>query len=112
MGRSPSAKSHTLTTRTHKNRIPDKTASFNKNITDFAELHERFPVREYSLTPDEGCVAFLSKEGNFPMDAMTVTVNFWFLFSMCLIFLVIGLIIGVQIVLGAHSRRDRGPYRY
>ncbi len=45
------------------------------------------------------------------MDTMTVSVNFWFLFSMCLIFLVIGLILGVQIVLGAHNRRDRGPYR-
>ncbi len=45
------------------------------------------------------------------MDAMTVTVNFWFLFSMCLIFLVIGLIIGAQMVLG-HSRRDRDRYRY
>ncbi len=46
------------------------------------------------------------------MDAMTVTVNFWFLFSMCLIFLVVGLIIGVQMVLGGRSRRDRSPYRY
>lgn len=46
------------------------------------------------------------------MDAMTVNVNFWFLFSMCLVFLVIGIIIGAQMVLGGRNRQDRGPYRY